>query len=113
MKKIIEKLKAVGAGTIIRTILQFLVYVNQFVALLGMKSFADSPIYQWITFGITIVITVLSYWFNNDWTNGALLVKDVFDMLKDGKVTPEEIQAFVAKYKNQEEIKKIDNKEAK
>ena len=104
MKKIfttiINKIKSLDKGTICRTVLQAAAYINQLVALIGMTSFAASPAYQWITFCVTIVVTAISYWYNNDWTNGALLVRDIFDMLSDGKITSEEIQEFVDKHKN-------------
>lgn len=101
MKKILTIIRSLDKGTILRTVLQILVYANQIVAVLGQTSFASSPVYQWITFGLTLVITAVSYWYNNDWTNGALLVRDLFDMLKDGKVTSEEIEEFIARHKKE------------
>ena len=100
MKKIIEKLKKVDFGTWLRTILQILVYVNQIVALIGSTSWADNPWYQWISLILSIIITTITYWFNNDWSNIAMEARDVFDMLKDGKITKEELNSFLEKYKN-------------
>ena len=99
MNKIFEKLKSLDKGTMVRTVLQALVYVNQFVALLGSTSFASSPIYQWVSFGVTLVITALSYWYNNDWTKLSQLSRDVFDMLKDGEISDEEIKEFIETHK--------------
>lgn len=99
MKSIIDKLKTVKASTWVRTVLQILVYINQFVALLGKESFASQPWYQWLSFGLTLVITIVTYWYNNDWTNFAQLTGDIFDMLKDGKITQDEITAFIEKHK--------------
>ncbi len=89
-------------GTIVRTILQVLVYLNQCVALFGKTSFASSPVYQWISFILTIVITAISYWYNNDWTSAAKTASEVYDILKDGKVTKEEVTEFINKHKNKE-----------
>lgn len=102
MKKFFEKIKSLDTGTKVRTIIQFLSYINQAVALIGMSSYASSPVYQWISFGITLVITLIGYWYNNDWSKTAMLARDIFDMLADGKITQEEVQAFIEK--NQPEI---------
>jgi SPP1 family holin len=114
MKKIIAKLESLKAGTIVRTILQILAYINQFVALLGSTTFADNPVYQWISFGFTIVITAVSYWYNNDWSRFAQMSGDVFDMLKDGKITQDELTNFINKYKKtktntEEKVKEVES----
>lgn len=100
MKKIIEKIKSLKFGTILRTILQILAYANQIVAIIGRTSYADAAWYQWLSIGITIAITILSYWYNNDWTKLAQMSGSVFDMLKDGKITKDELKDFINKHKN-------------
>lgn len=101
MKKLIEKIKSLDKGTICRTILQIGAYANQLIAIIGATSFASSPVYQWITFGVTLIITGISFWYNNDYSGLAILVRDIFDMAKDGKITAEEIKEFVEKHKEQ------------
>lgn len=102
MKKLFEKLKSIDKGTIIRTILQILAYANQLVAVSGRNTFASSPVYQWISLIVTVVITAIAYWFNNDWSKFAIMARDIFDMLKDGKITKEELSAFIEKHHNKE-----------
>lgn len=104
-KKIIDKIKSLDKGTICRTVLQIATYVNQLIALVGMTSFASSPVYQWITFGVTLVVTAVSYWYNNDWTNFAQLAGEILDMLSDGKITKEELEEFIQKHKDSKENK--------
>lgn len=99
MKKIIEKLKQLDKGTICRTILQIGAYANQIIAIFGQESFANDTWYQIISLVVTIIVTGVSYWYNNDWSNGALLVRDIFDMLQDGTITKEEIKEFIKKHK--------------
>lgn len=99
MKKIIDKIKSLDKGTVIRTVLQALVYINQIVALIGRTTFANAVWYQWMTLGLTIAITALTYWYNNDWSSAAQTVRDIFDMLSDGKITKEEIDEFIKKHK--------------
>lgn len=106
MNKFIEWIKSIKKSTIVRTIIQFLAYVNQIVAVFGMTSFASSPVYQWISFGVTLVITVINYWYNNDFTSNAKMAGSLFDMLKDGKITKEEAEEFINKYKTLTDISK-------
>ena len=100
MKAIIEKIKSLKTSTKIRTVLQVLVYVNQLLALCGTLPFADNAIYKWVSFALTVIVTGASYWYNNDWTKFAQVAGDIFDMLKDGKITADELSAFIAKYKS-------------
>ena len=102
MKNLINMIKNLDKGTICRTILQIGAYINQLIACIGMTSFASSPVYQWISFGVTLVITIVSYWYNNNWTEFAHLAGDIFEMLKDGKITKEELDEFMKKHKKSE-----------
>lgn len=98
IKNIIAKIKSLDKGTICRTIFQIAAYVNQFIAIIGNTSFASSPVYQWITFAITLIVTAVTYWYNNDWSNAAILARDIFDMLEDGKITEKEVENFIKKH---------------
>ena len=102
MKNLVKKLKSLDKGTICRTILQGVAYINQFVAVLGYSTFASSPVYQWVTFGLTIVTTLVSYWYNNDWTDIAKTTGEIYDMLADGKMDLDEINKFVNEHKQDE-----------
>lgn len=94
MKNLLKFLKDLDRGTVIRTLLQFLVYINQGVALFSELPISNSSVYQWITAIITILITAIGYWYNNDWTKAARMARDIFDMVKDGTITEEEVSAF-------------------
>lgn len=96
-----RKFTKAGVGTVVRTILQVLAYINQIVALIGQTTFANQSWYQWMSFGLTVTITLVSYWYNNDWTNFATLASDIFVMLKDGKITQDEIEEFIKKHTKQ------------
>lgn len=112
MKKLIDKWKQLGKGTKVRTVLMIVAYINQMVALAGQTTFASSAAYQWASFGVTILISVVGYWYNNDWTEFSMLCSDVFDMLKDGKITVDELQKFIKKHEKKkaatiEQIEKL------
>ncbi len=102
-QKIITAIKSTDKGTIYRTIVQILAYINQLVAVIGSTSFASHPAYQWISFIVTLVSTTVSYWYNNDWSNGAILVGRLFKMLRDGKITQNEIEEFMDSYNQKNE----------
>lgn len=99
MNKKTKQVSKLSLGTKIRTIILILAYINQIVALIGMSSFAGSVVYQWISFTITLVITIITYWYNNDWTGFAQLAGEILSMLKDGKITSDELTDFVNKHK--------------
>ena len=97
MKKILEKIKSLDKGTILRTILMILTLANQIVALIGKSSFASADWYQWLSFGLTLAVMLVSYWYNNDWTKLAQKARDIFDAMKDGKITEEEADKLLEK----------------
>lgn len=96
--KLFEKLRKLDKGTIVRTVLLVLGWANQIVAIIGSTSFASATWYQVVTVVLTVLISGITYWYNNDWTQGALLTRDLFDMLQDGKITKEEVEEFIAKH---------------
>lgn len=95
-------LKNIKISTWIRTILQFLAYVNQAIAIMGQTSWASAVWYQWASLGVTVAITVFTYWYNNDWTNLAQSTGEIYDMVKDGELTQEELADFINKHKKSE-----------
>lgn len=98
MAKFLEKIRKLDKGTIVRTILLVLGWANQIVAIIGSTSFASATWYQIVSVVLTVLISGITYWYNNDWTQGALLTRDLFDMLQDGKITKEEVEEFIAKH---------------
>ena len=109
MKKIIEKIKSLDKGTIIRTALLICAYINQIIALIGMTSFASSYAYQIITVVITLAVSAVTAWKNNDFTHLAQLAGAVLSALKDGKIEEGEIKSLLEKAKENEES--VDNDE--
>lgn len=102
MRKIIDKLKTLKLRTIIFTIIQFLAYVNQVIAVLGQSSWASMAWYQWTSLIVTILITILTYWYNNDWSKLAQSTGDIYDMVKDGEITQTELEDFIKKHEKEE-----------
>ena len=97
MKKILEKLKSVDKGTIIRSAVLVLAIINQVIAVLGATSFASAMWYQIVSIIATIAAALISAWENNDWTYFAKLGTKVLDALEDGKLTKEEVIEMLKK----------------
>lgn len=95
MKNLIEKIKSLDKGTIIRTVLLVCTIANQIVAALGSTSFASHPAYQVCSIIVTVVMSVITAWKNNDFTYFAQLGTAVMHALKDGKITIEEVTTFL------------------
>lgn len=95
MKKIIEKIKSIDKGTLMRTIAFGLALCNQIIAAIGATSFASATWYQVATVIMTILTGALAAWENNDFTYFAKLTTRVFYALKDGKITVEEVLKLV------------------
>ena len=87
--------KSGDRGPIFRTILQLLAYANQIVAFIGRFSFASADWYQWLSLGLTFVITAITWWYNNDWTSAAKWGSRVMDALKDGKIDVDEVKELL------------------
>lgn len=104
MKKLIDKIKSLDKGTIIRTALLGCAFINQIIALIGMTTYASSPVYQTITVVVTIVVSSLTAWKNNDFTHLAQLAGKILDALRDGKIDEKEVQDLLEKAKENEEV---------
>ena len=102
MKKKDTSLKPRNSGTWIRTIIMVLVFLNQVTALAGKLTFFSEgvlgTVYLIISVVLTFITMLLVYWYNNDWTGAASLATDFFNMISDGKITPEEAAEFMAKH---------------
>lgn len=95
MKKIIEFFKKFDKGAFCRTVLFYLSLINEIVAIIGSTTFAQSPIYQWVSLGFLAVTGILSWWYNNDYTSMAKLAGQVLEFLKDGRLTEEEVKELL------------------
>lgn len=95
MKKLIEKLKAVDKGTLIRSISLVVAILNQVVAVIGASSFANAVWYQVLSIVVTAIVSVWTAWKNNDWTFFARLGTKVLRGLQKGNITPDEVKSWL------------------
>lgn len=82
-------------ATISRIIALLVALANQCLALFGQNilPFTVNTAYLVVSFVVTIIVVVINAWYNNDFTKAAILSSMVFEALKDGKITEEEIRA--------------------
>ena len=99
MKAFFEKFKMRDKGTILRTIFLILSLINYVISMVGKKYFGSGSIYEYVSFGIFVLMVVISYWYNNNWTGFASIADDIFNRLSDGKITEKEIIEFRNKHK--------------
>ena len=99
MKAFFEKFKMRDKGTILRTIFLILSLINYVISMVGKKYWGSGSIYEYVSFGIFVLMVVISYWYNNNWTGFASIADDIFNRLSDGKITEEEIIEFRNKHK--------------
>ena len=97
MKKLVEKIKSLDKGTVIRSVMLVLALANQIIAVLGATSYASAPWYQISSIVVTAVTSLFTAWKNNDFTTFAKLGTGVLHALKDGKITPDEVTDLLEK----------------
>lgn len=83
----------IKVSTIARIGALIVALANQCLALLGrdVLPFTDNAAYQIITIIATVVIAIINAWKNNDITRVARTSGKIFNALKDGKITEEEV----------------------
>ena len=84
----------IKVSTIARIGALLVALANQCLALFGqdLLPFTDNVAYQIITVVLTVVMALISAWKNNDITTLARTAGRVFDALKDGKITEDEVE---------------------
>lgn len=92
-------------GTIVRVIALLLALVNQWLVSFGYSPIpVDSEQLEMIlSTGFTFVIAIWAAWKNNSVTAGAKAADKVKDAIKDGVLSPEEVDELIAATRAQAE----------
>lgn len=100
-----KKLK-IKASTIARICALIVALINQCLALFGKSAlpFTENATYQVITLIATAIIACINCWYNQDVTKIALLSGKLFDALKDGKISEQELEAIVQTAEKEEKL---------
>ncbi len=100
IKKLVEKIKALDKGTVLRIAALVIALANQVIAVLGATTYANALWYQITSIIITAATALFTAWKNNDFTDAAKLGTKVLKALKDGKITPDEVVDMIKKKDN-------------
>lgn len=103
INKVFEIMKKIKPHTYVSIIMILFLICNTISVYVG-----GSPIIQFseeqITDGVNIILNIVficyTFWKNQSITSAALATDDVLTMLRDGKITKEELDEFISKYKS-------------
>lgn len=86
-------------GTIARVAALAVALINQCLVMFGKDAlpFTGELAYQVVSIVLTVVVVCINAWYNNDFTPLARLSGKLFDALKDGQITPEEVESLLDK----------------
>lgn len=77
--------------------------------------FSEEQVTDAVNILLNVIFICYTFWKNQSFTSAALAADDVLTILKDGKVTREELEDFIAKYKSPdvptEDVAKIETVE--
>lgn len=91
-------------GTIVRVLALVLALINQGLTAFGYSPLPidDATLEAVLSTGLTVVFALLAMWKNNSFTAAAQVADKVKDALKDGVISPEEIDELIAATKKAE-----------
>ncbi|MBQ3502924.1 MAG: hypothetical protein IJA72_04625 [Clostridia bacterium] len=93
MKKALKEIKP---STIARCVVYIVVLINQVLAIFGKGlPFTANLVYQIASIVLTVVGGIWVAWKNNDFTKLARTAGQVFDALKDGRITENEAKELL------------------
>lgn len=97
-------IKNIQPHTYVSIIMIILVIINQILLSLGKPiiDLGEDTITYWVNTVINIIGIVYPAWKNNSFTDLAQYADDVLSALRDGKITKEELEAFIDENKKSE-----------
>lgn len=95
MKKLLDRIKSLDKGTIIRTLVLIVTIINQVVAFISQSS----GWYLGLSIAALVISAVIAWWNNNDITPAAQLATKILNALQDGKISAEEVKELLDKQK--------------
>lgn len=85
--------------------------LNQCLAIFGKSSFAfvDTIAYQITSLVVTVIVAGINCWYNQDVTKIALLAGKLFDSMRDGNISKDEIESIVRSAEDEEIVSNCDD----
>ena len=88
MKKLLNRIKSLDKGTMIRTLVLTVTIINQVVAFISQSS----GWYLGLSITALVISAVIAWWNNNDITPAAQLATKMLNAMQDGKISAEEVK---------------------
>ena len=81
----IQNTRTVSAGTVARTAVLLLALTNQVLSAMGkpLLPIDSAELEQLVTAGCTTVAALISWWYNNSYTQAALAADEVYEQKKN------------------------------
>ena len=98
MKKLLNRIKSLDKGTMIRTLVLIVTIINQVVAFISQSS----GWYLGLSITALVISAVIAWWENNDITPAAQLATKMLNAMQDGKISAEEVKELLDKQKQKE-----------
>lgn len=98
MKKILDRIKSLDKGTIIRTLVLIVTIINQVVAFISQLS----GWYLGLSIAALVISAVIAWWNNNDITPAAQLATKILNAMQDGKISADEVKELLDGQKQKE-----------
>lgn len=98
MKKLLDRIKSLDKGTMIRTLVLIVTIINQVVAFISQSS----GWYLGLSITALVISAVIAWWSNNDITPAAQLATKMLNAMQDGKISAEEVKELLDKQKQKE-----------
>lgn len=101
MDKIIEKIKKIPIRTYVSLVMVLLVIVNYVLTALDrpLINIGEEEVTYAVNTILNIVLICYTAWRNNSVTEKAVLSDEILFYLRDGKLSKEELEEFIAKHK--------------
>ena len=116
LNKIMETLKKIKPHTYVSIVMVIIAIVNYVLTAMGepIIDLGEETITYAVNTVLNLVFIGFSMWKNNSVTENALIADDVLYMLRDGKISKEELEKFIEEYQTREVaeetegVKKVD-----
>ena len=106
LNKIMETLKKIKPHTYVSIVMVIIAIVNYVLTAMGepIIDLGEETITYAVNTVLNLVFIGFSMWKNNSVTENAIIADDVLYMLRDGKISKEELENFINEYKTGEVI---------
>lgn len=101
LNKIMETLKKIKPHTYVSIVMVIIVVVNYVLTAMGKPiiNLDEETITYAVNTALNLVFIGFTMWKNNSFTPNARIADDVLYMLRDGKISKDELEAFIEEHK--------------